>query len=158
MIRRTVAKAFGLTGDERPRMEKALPEAGGKSARLSLINGFFVELQDAFERAVREAAEGSGAAPARQVSKARPRPDGLEFVIEGPPRAYRLLNSMDGIVRIFREEAGRFREEKLLTILFEGGRPRPIEKLAGGMRTPFRFTSVARLVKDLLEADAGGRP
>jgi hypothetical protein len=158
MIRRTVAKAFGLAGDERPRMEKALPEAGGKSSRVSIINGFFVELQDAFERAAREAVAGAGAPPARQVSKTRPRPDGLEFVIEGPPRSYRLLNSMDGIVRIFREEAGRFREEKLLTILFEGGRPRPIEKLAGGMRAPFRFTSIPRLVKDLLEVEAGGRP
>ncbi len=163
MIRRTVARAFGFSGEERPRAEEP-PPAAPTSSRIALLNQFFGELQEAFERTAREAGaaggegqegEGQGAA-APQVSKTRPRPEGLEFLVHGPAGSFRFLNALDGIIWIFREEDGRFREDSLLSIQFEGSTPRLIEKPAGGLRSPFRFTSLPGILKEYFSVPRGG--
>ncbi len=156
MIRRTVAKAFGFSGDERPPMEKT--QSRGQSSRVTLLNKFFIELQGALERVSQEQAKpagGAGRHPEKEtgdpekVSKIRPQPEGLEFLAQGPGGSYRFLNGMDGIVRIYREEEGAFREDRLLAIHFEGKIPRAIEKPVGLSRAPFRFTSVPQLAREI---------
>lgn len=129
---------------------------------MNLLNQVFTEIQETFERVVRgeenpEAAGGdargaaeSAAAAGPRVTKARPRPDGLEFIVEGSSGSYRFLNSMDGIVWIYRDEEGRFREDRLLTVQFEGGSARLIERPAGIQRAPFRATSIPQIVKEVL--------
>src|SRR5262245_29819987 len=114
MIRRTVARAFGMSGDERPRADEPPAAAAPNGSRIALLNQFFGELQEAFERAAREGVgggangggDGAGAAAAR-ISKTRPRPEGLEFTIDGPRGAFRFLNTLDGIIWIHRDESGR---------------------------------------------------
>ena len=132
-------------------MEGALPEAQPGS-RVSLVNAVFQELQEALEKAV---AGRTGAGGGLAVSKSRPRPDGLEFMVEGPGGSFRFLNSMDGVVRVSRIDAGRLREERLVTIGFEGGRCRTIERTAGIPRAPFRYSSVAAIVREMLLEAAG---
>jgi hypothetical protein len=133
-------------------MEGALPD-GPPGSRTGLVNTLFGELQQGFERALRQGVEGkaegeSPDAPRLSVSKARPRPDGVEFILESPAGSFRFLNSLDGVIRVFREESGRFREARLVTIGLEGGRPRMIERTAGVPRAPFRVTSVPQIVKE----------
>ncbi len=158
MIRRTVARAFGMSGEDRPRPEKAAGPAKPTS-RIGLLNALFTELQEAFERSLREApgAAGGAASAAVQVSKARPRPEGLEFLVEGPGGSFRFLNAMDGIAWIFRNEGGRFVEERLLSIQFEADRPRAIEKPVGLSRSPFRLTSVPGIVREFVGRAGGSR-
>ena len=153
MIRRTVARAFGMSGDEPPRMETSSPK-GAKGSRMALVNQLFTDLQERFEKSVREIAASAGEdVPPEsipRITKVRPRPEGLEFILELPSGAYRFLDSMDGIIWIFREEDRCFLEDRLLTIQFEGEVPRIIERPTGMQRSPFRYTSVPRLVKDFL--------
>ena len=159
MIRRTVARAFGLSAEERPRTEEPLPAAPPGGSRIALLNQFFGELQEAFERGAREGTGGgaNGAAgdaavggSTARVSKTRPRPEGLEFLVDGPRGPFRFLNTLDGIIWIHREEGGRFLEDRLLSVQYQGSTPRLIEKPAGGPRSPFRFTSLPQILKEFL--------
>jgi hypothetical protein len=158
VIRRTVARAFGLSGDERARTEEPMPAAPNGS-RIALLNQFFGELQEAFERAAREgtggganggAGEAAVGAAAVRVSKTRPRPEGLEFLVDGHRGPFRFLNTLDGIIWIYHEEGGRLREDRLLSVQYQGSTPRLIEKPAGGSRSPFRFTSLPQILKEFL--------
>jgi len=129
------------------------------------VNNLFNELHAAFERAAAPPAPGGAPASAGaaasgaplKVTKTRPRPEGMEFIVEGLPAPLRFLNSMSGVIWVYQEEGGRFRQERLITIHFEEGRarertPRAIEKPAGVPRAPFRFTSVPQLIAELRSA------
>jgi len=70
--------------------------------------------------------------------------------VEGRSGSYRFLNSLEGFIGIERGMRGFFQEDRLLTIYFAGGSPRPIERPAGVPRAPFKFTSVPQLVRELL--------
>ena len=153
MIRRTVARAFGSPGDDRPGPDRA-PPPGPRGSRIAVVNGLFNEIAEAFERAAAERAGAGGIGV--QATKPCPRTEGLEFTVQSAEGSFRFLNPMDGIAWIYREEEGKFVEDRLLSIQFEGGRPRLIEKPSGAARVPFRFTSVRDLVKEL--AGAGGAP
>jgi hypothetical protein len=153
MIRRTVARAFGSPGEERPSLEKAVPP-GPRASRIQVMNALFNEIQETFERA---AAERSGAAASSGLRVGRPHPlaEGIEFTVEVAAGTFRFLNAMDGIAWIHREADGRRIEDRLLSVLFEDGRPRLIEKPAGVPRAPFRTTSPRELVGSFLGSPAG---
>jgi hypothetical protein len=68
-------------------------------------------------------------------------------VLDLPGESYRFLDTLDGIVWIFRGERGEFVEHALLTVVFEGASMRPIERPAAAARSQFEFTSVTQLVK-----------
>ena len=154
MIRRTVARAFGSPGEDRPSLEKAV--APGRANRVQAMNALFAEIGESFEKAAAER-PASGGAPALRVGKPRPGPEGIEFTLAAPAGSFRFLNAMDGIVWLQREEDGKYVEERLLSVLFEEGRPRLIEKPVGVSRAPFRFASVRDLVRELAGTEGGAR-
>ena len=84
------------------------------------------------------------------VSRIHTRIEGLEFTVDGPSGSFRFLNSLEGFISIEWGRRGLFQEDRLLTIYFAGGVPRPIERPAGVQRAPFKFTSVPQLVRELL--------
>lgn len=173
MIRRTVAKAFGPGNVQSQNVEAAAAPEAPPLSRNAFVNSLFSDLQAAFERGARElaggTAPGDGKVPAQppsaraaapkvevKVSRIRPRPEGLEFIVEGPAGSYRFLNSLAGALRVDRNEGGLFHEDRLLTIHLDSGVPRAIERQAGVPRAPFRFTSVPQVAREFLARAAGG--
>ncbi len=161
MIRRSVARAFGPTAGKLPQAEGSL--AGPRpSSRITALHQLFIELHAALERAIAEREGGArspdgapkaasrGAADVPRVTRPLPRQEGIEFVLDLLGESYRFLDTLDGIVWIFRGERGEFVEHALLTVFFEGSSTRLIERPAAAPRAPFEFTTVQQLAKKYL--------
>jgi len=156
VIRRSVARAFGPTAGKLPQAEGQIA-APRPSSRITAVHQVFIELHAALDRALAPLPVGAlpgGSAPpptprkaATRLSRPLPRPEGIEFVLDLPGESYRFLDTLDGIVWIYRGERGEFVEHSLLTVVFEGASMRLIERPAGAARAQFEFTSVTQLAK-----------
>lgn len=168
MLRKTVARAFGEGGADRPAPVSPAPN---QTRREDAAERLFQDLLEAFERAeaslVAARSESPDApAPVPDVVLRRPRPraGGVELTLEGPAGAVTVLNTLTGRILVVAggsAEGGDLLET--LSVHRRAGSYRPIRKpaLADGSPPPrrtgrdYRYTSVSELVREYIERVAG---
>ena len=156
-LRRSVARAFGPSGAARPEGGEPPASAEPAGSRPARVNALFSELQTEIERVLqspRAPGKAAGVAPLR-FQRAHPRPEGLEAVLEGAS-TLRLLNTMDGVVRVDAREGGSHRPLAMVTLHADGRTLRPIARPVGIARAAFVYTSAPDLARRLVRA--AGRP
>ena len=176
MLRRTAAKAFGAPEEGSPRGESPstfratiLPPGGESLLRGRVVDRLYEELHAGMEARLRRASAGGGDAAddaLGQLTRPRPRLEGLEFRLEGPSGTLRVIHSLRGFLRATysagsTELRGGGHPDELVSVERQGGEYRPIIKplVASGERSRarpeahrsgFRFTSVAELIQRFL--------
>ena len=111
----------------------------------------FEDLREAFQEIIEKRLLSKNSDPTLGITAVRQELEGQEFIVQCASGTFHFRSSMNGIIWLFREKNKQLLRINMFSLYpDELGLPQLIEKPVQSRRAPFRFTSIPRVVEDVL--------